>query len=367
MKPCLIGICLAIALVAQAGPSAVAAEPSQDLSLRRAIPADAFLAVYGKHNPERDFQREYYRQVWQTVQETRIVERSLKIVTQRMSEDDLGKAQAVMDQLREAVAPIDMEAILNCEEIIYAQMLQFPTSQHLVALHLTDESAVGVEQGMTNLFRKLEQLGENQVRVEQSQKDDAFVTCLHLPPQVPLNPTIIRMGEFVLFSTSRDMAMRSLHMLSDGAEPSKFDDPRVQQALARLPEPEDSLVFYDGKLQMEQMRGLSEFIRQNAGSGDAEQVVRLIESLLDEVSILDFEITVEYTEGNQNRSVAYGRILPNVSHKVLTKVLDSGEPFDNWSTWVPDKALSYSLNTGVNLHPVYEWITEVIPEQFPED
>jgi hypothetical protein len=33
---------------------------------------------------------------------------------------------------------------------------------------------------------------------------------------------------------------------------------------------------------------------------------------------------------------------------------------------VPAEAISYSLNTGANLHPAYEWIMAVIPERFPE-
>ena len=366
MKSCFFVSCLAIALAVRIGPPAAAADRPQDLNLQQAIPVDAFLAVYGKHNPERDFQREYYRQVWQTIQETRIVERTLKIITQRMSQDDLEQAQGVMNQLSEAVAPIDLEAVFNCEEIVYAQMLQFPTSHHLVALRLTEEGAMGMEQGVTNLLRQLEQLSDGRIGLEQSQQENASVTSLRLPPDVPLSPTIVRRNDLVLFSTSRDVALRSLRMLIDGTGPCKFDDPRVQQALSRLPEPEDALIFYDGKLQMEQLRALGPFIRQNAGGQDVERAVRLLDRILDEVSILDFEITVEYTEGNQNCSVSYGRLRPNVDDKVLTKVLGSGEPFDAWASWVPDKVVSYSLNTGVNLHPVYQWITEVLPEYFPE-
>ena len=34
----------------------------------------------------------------------------------------------------------------------------------------------------------------------------------------------------------------------------KFDDPRLKEALGRLPAPEDEVVFYDGKLQFEIVR-----------------------------------------------------------------------------------------------------------------
>ncbi len=162
MKQYFLGPWLAIALLTVTGFRAVADDPPRDLDLRRAVPDDAFMAVYGKHNPERDYQRDYYRQVWQTVQETQIIERAVKIATKRMSADDLEKARGVMDQLKEAAAPIDLEAIFNCEEAVYGQQFQLPTAQHVAAFRLSSEAAAGLEQGLTNLFRKAEQLSERQ-------------------------------------------------------------------------------------------------------------------------------------------------------------------------------------------------------------
>ena len=51
MKRRFLGLGLAIAMLATTGLRAVADESPRDLDLRRAIPADAFMAVYGKHNP----------------------------------------------------------------------------------------------------------------------------------------------------------------------------------------------------------------------------------------------------------------------------------------------------------------------------
>ena len=53
------------------------------VDVRRGVPDDVYLVVYGKHNPERDYQRKYYEEVWKTVQETKIIDRVIKIVTSR--------------------------------------------------------------------------------------------------------------------------------------------------------------------------------------------------------------------------------------------------------------------------------------------
>ena len=98
------------AVVLLAARCALAAEVPQSLDLRRAVPADAYLAVYGKHNPERDFQRAYYQEVWNEVQQTRILEKVVKIVTAHVPEGELEKAKSVLDEVRQAASPIDLRA-----------------------------------------------------------------------------------------------------------------------------------------------------------------------------------------------------------------------------------------------------------------
>ena len=72
---------LATLVVAVAAQSLIARADAQDL--RNAVPADMFLAVYGKHNPERDYQKQHYQEVWKAVEQTRIVERVVQLAQRR--------------------------------------------------------------------------------------------------------------------------------------------------------------------------------------------------------------------------------------------------------------------------------------------
>lgn len=354
-------------VVLLAAQVALAADRPRSLDLRRAVPADAYLAIYGKHNPERDFQREYYQEVWKTVQETQIIERALKIVTSRVPEEELEKAKSVLDELRTAAAPIDFKAILDSREVVYAQMMQVPTAQHLFLVRLSPKAASGCEEGIQNLFGLVEKYSEGQITAQSAKQGDASVTTLALPGEVPFRPTVVRLDDVLLLSSSDELAGRSLEMLVSGKGESKFDDPRLKEALRRLPEPEDSLVFYDGKLQFSQLRGMSNFIRQvSGGDPEAKRVADLLELVFDELAILDYEVTVEYTEGNQNRTAAYGKLLPGTEGKTFAKAVGSGKSFENWQAWVPAEAMAYSLSTGINLHPIYQRVMEVIKERFPE-
>ena len=354
---------------------AVGAEENQSPDLRRAVPADAYMAIYGKHNPERDYQRAYYEDIWNTVGETRIIERVLKIVTDRLPEADVERAKSVFDELCTAAEPLDLEALSNPKEVVYAQFMvqgtveskQPMTGQHLVLMRLTSEAAASSEEAVKNLFGLVEKYSDGKLAVRSVIESDATVSTLMLPSPIPFRPTVARLGDVLLLSTLDDVAQSSLALLTGGDGESKFDDPRLKDALARLPEPEDSLVFYDGRLQFSQMKGIAEFIRQVArGEPEAERVAAMVELLFDEMSILDYAATVEYTEGNLNRSATYGKLLPGAEDKLLAKMLAGGEPFEDWRNWVPSDALSYSLWTGINLHPLYEKVVAVIEERIPE-
>ncbi len=59
-------------------------------------------------------------------------------------------------------------------------------------------------------------------------------------------------------------------------------------------------------------------------------------------------------------------MLPGCEDKLLMKVFGSGQSFERWQQWVPADALSYSLSSGINLHPLYEYVIKLLNERFPE-
>ncbi len=294
--------------------AALAAGGEKTLDLRRAVPADVYLAVHTQHDPKRDFQRKYFEEVWNTVQETKIVDRTVKILTSRMSQKNLEEAKDVLTELKEAAKPIPVAEILKCKEAVYGQLMEARagdtkapfTSQHLVLLRLTPQAAAQTQEGIKNLFQVAEKYSGGKATVRTSEDGDAVIVGLSLPAEIPFSPTVIRVKDVLLISSLDAFARRSLNMLLHGGSPSKFDDPRLKEALRRLPPPEDSLVFYDGKQQFAQLRKLGEFIRRVAqNDSNAKRFADLLDGFFDELSAFDFEATVEYTEGNLNRSAAY--------------------------------------------------------------
>jgi len=342
----------------------VTAAEEKTVDLKRGVPAEAYLAVYSKHNPERDYQREYWKDIYDTVEKTEIVQRVLKIATSRVS----GEAKAVFDELKTAVEPIDLSELLNCQESIYAQKMGEMASQHLVLLRMTPDSAANYAQGIVNLFRLVEKFSDGKVPVKVDTDSPGHLTIMALPDKVPFRPVVGHHGDVFIFSSSEDFARKSLDGLFGTGGDSKFDDPRLNAALDQLPTAEDFVVFYDGRQQFKQMRGMAEAITKKSGgdSPEAKRWLGIMGKVFDELSVFDYEISVEYTEDNLNRTAALGRIIPGTEDRLLSRVFGSGQAFEEWHRWVPADATRYSLTTGVNLHALYEYVINFVKENIPE-
>ena len=335
--------------------------------LKEAIPPDTFLAVYGKHNPERDYQKQHLKAVWDEVEKSRIIERSMQIIQSRMAEGDVEQMIAVRDTLFAAMKPVHWENIVNVQEVAYGQRMQGISSQHVVLIRFPDDGASSLVEGLTNLFKLAEGAAKGNLKLETETFEETSLTIMRLPPGVPMAPTIGLNNDVFVFCSTPELARQCLTLMNTPSAESKFDDPRVAEALSHLPEAEDALVFFDGKALMLQLNGVVGFIQGvGAGNEDALRIAALVETILTEVNIVDHEVSVEYTDGNRNLSASYGKSAPGASETVLGKMVASQKPFEKWANWIPATATGFSLCSGVNTHPLYEWVTTEIPRRFPE-
>ena len=341
------------------------------LDVRRGVPDDVYLVVYGRHNPERADQYRHYAEVWKTVREIHLFDHLFEVVTAGVAAERREQSRGIKERLSEAVAPVDVPALIEAKEVIYARSVQMspvPFFHHLVLLRAAPEVIASTAAGMKNLFAVAEDYTDGKfAKFVESTEGEAKVYSLVLPDHLPLQPSFAQLGDLLVFSTSKDRLRKSLSMLVSGTGPSKFDDPRLAAALRQLPEMEDYLVFNDGKTRLDSLRGFGPFV-QAVSDGDpgVERFVRILDKVWDEAAIFDYEVTVGYTEGNLDRSVSYGKLLPNTGDASFRQVMFGAPPFEKWYAWVPADALSCSLGHGPNLHPLYEWIMAILKEDVPE-
>lgn len=336
--------------------------------LMEAAPNDAFLAIYRKHNPERDYQKAYYAEIRQTVQDTKIIDKFFAAIQKQVPADQFAQFDAIKNQLMQAVAPIDWDAAMDSSESLYIQTMEIPSTHHLVMARMADGGASSMVEGLTNLLKFAEAASQGQVPVVETEIGGITMTGVGLPPGVPMNPMFgaTEDGMFV-FTTSPALLEQCMSLMADPSAVSKFDDPRVATAMQQLPQWEDAIVFFDGRKLFSELKGLEAFIEGvGAGNEEATQMAAMMGQVFGEVDVLDYEMTVEYTDGNQNRSASYGAFRDGYEGTAVGKMFVDQELFENWSGWVPESATAWSLNSGATLAPLYAWAMEVIPATFPE-
>lgn len=355
--------CIALAMCPflPSDASAVAAD------LKDAASPDAYLVAWGTHNPERDYLRQHYADVWKTIQETRVVERVVQLVQSRIGEADAQQFIQVRDAITQATAPIDFDKLGKTSEVLYVQEMDFPTTRQLLMLRIPEGGAAGLNEAFANLFRLAEQAAGGSVSVSSETIEGCAVTFLRLPEQVPIQPLVGVKDDVFLFATSGELARQCLGLLAKPDAVSKFDDPRVVEALSQLPPAEDSITVFDAEALMSQLHGMGEFIRTaSKGNEKAVRVAAFAEKLTEQMRLVDLEVAVEYTEGFQNRQASFGRVRADAGDIVLRQMVSGQQPFGEWQKWVPENVAGFSLQTGVSLQPLYAWLMRELPASFPE-
>lgn len=354
-------------LLVALGVASASADDAKSVDIKRVAPADAFLAIYARHNPERDYQREYFAEAWKTFQDERIAERVMDIVTSHTPAEKLAAAKSKWEEIKTACEPISGQALMNADEVVVTEVMQAPINHVLIAARLHGNDAENCERGIVQMCELIGHWSDGKTAVETTHVQNATMTTLTLPKQSPYQPAMARLNDIVILSTDVGLLRRSLGLLQNNSEPCKFDDPRLKEALTHLPKPEDALVFFDGRTLFERLHGIGDFIRGQAHNDEhALRIAKLIDRVVNEVSIIDYEVSVEYTEPGQNRKVELVKLADNFDTKLLGRAISQAKPIENWQTWVPVDATAYSLKAGLNLHELYNGIMKIAQEEFPE-
>jgi hypothetical protein len=349
---------------------AIAATVAHGADIRRAAATDSHMAIYAHRNPEREAQREYMARTLQIIKDERIVERIGAIVESRVPADKLAQGKSAWQELQTALAPVNWTALTNAEEYVVVQAMvgkQVPTNNTLVAVKMSRDDAEACQLGVVQLLQLIAKWTGDDLKVETRRAAGASFTVLEAPPNFPFQPAVARFDDLLLVSTHSVLLEQSLAQLQDASLPSKFDDPRLKEGLSQLPPYEDSLMFLDGRQLFGRMREIASVIEKlGANDPGAKRAASLVNGIVDQVAILDYQVRVEYTQGDQVRTAQLVRMVDGYRETLLGRAVSQGKPIEDWRRYVPADAIAFSFSSGISLHEVYHGVTKFIREQFPE-
>ena len=343
-----------------------------DLDIKKIAPTDAHTIVYCKKNSERDYQAEYLADAWKTFRDERIAERIYDIAVKKAPAEDVAKLQEGWKQIQTALEPINLEALTDAEEFALFNTIIGPFGHTVLAVRLSDEDAEDYRQGVGNLFDVIQKWSEDKVTASTTEASGGKITRLQIPEDCPYQPAVACVSDLFLVSTSDVLLAQSLARLENDSAESKFDDSRLKEALAELPEAEDALTFFDANELFKGLEGIGDFIRTEAADDDeekkknVERAIGILNRAIKEFDVIEYEVVVEYTEDEQNRVAALGKVADGLETTLLGRAVSGGEPFEDWQSWVPADATAYSMSTGINLHEIYAGVMSFVREEIPE-
>ena len=377
----MFGGCLIVSLLAWTA-GAVAAEGLDGFKLLRAIPADAMIAVNGRHHDGQAFLNEQFERVWAAVEKQHF-DRDIKRLLKAMVEEDGGDVEAFDEQWRQMMdlaAGVQWSKLAK-QEMAFGMKLGLPSGVDWVLLFVPPKDEVIADyQGLAAILEKLAGLdvGGGMTLSAEETEGNTVVRRLSLGNEMlPLTLTLARCDDVLLLGFGSSMPEQALALLrgeSDAAVASLASTERFKAAFAKLPPPTDELAFIDVARLMGACRTFAQMaagigaMQPEEGGSESQPASPLafLTTLVDEFNLWDYVASVARTEGMQTVTEEITVLQPDAKTKAFGKVFYGGKPLAEPLKYIPKEATGVSVGGGMDFQALYQAIVEFVGKEVPE-
>lgn len=384
---------LGVAIMMVLGSLAVGTSSAQtDLSkfpLTKAAPADAFITIAARGNPEQQFLDEYWAGVGQAFLDTGILEDIWDLATEAVPDEKLDQVEEARERIGELLKQVQWGELFH-REMLYSARFASPTGgqglmyEGLLIGRMDKMTAESNYAGLKALLEEIVKMvsthaGEDALILKESKEDGVPMITLR-PAETPVSiVTIARNQELILASFGGDAILKEALALlkGKGEKTSLAETARFKKAFADLPPAEDTLVFWDIEGMFQPMRSIFVGIAgqkkaatqpadADAGVDDAEQWLKLVSAILDELSMADYMASVEWTDGYQVFTETVTAVRSEAKGRPLYEIMTANRPLPDWEKYIPKEADEFSCTSGINLSRLYRYILGFIEKNVPE-
>lgn len=333
-------------------------------TLGKAVPSDVYIYAHGVYNPEADFQKEYWLDVWKAFQASGVVEDVHNLINTSLPEHERAGFQKFWTKAGELIRGVDWNA--RIEEGVYAGRMSAPIPEYLVLLRYEEGKAQRNAEAFAAVLKEIDVAAgpEGSVAFETSMSHGATVSTLSFDSRTPLSIRVAARGAVVAISADRTLMDEALAALA--GEPTKtalVQSPRYREAMGRLPAPEDGLMFVDVHAILNGVRGIMDHATRDAANDtDAQEATRIVGKILDEFMLFDYVASTSRTEGYQQLSDSIVSLSPDAERSRLYRVFRP-DPVEKFDRFIPKEATGYSVYTGIDLSALYEGVLAFIEKE----
>lgn len=368
--------------------------------LTKAIPADVFVAVAARENPERQFLDAYWAEVGKAFWQSGIMTDVWDMAADSMSDEQVEEVEALHEKFATLFHEVQWGALFG-KEMIHVGRMVMPKGQ-ISSLYegallgrMDEKNAAANYQSLKALLGEIVKFaeakgGEGTLRLEEEKLDDLTVVSL-MPGPAPFH--IICIGQYkdviAISFAGRQIMTDCIDLLRGKGELKPLvNDERFKKAFATLPAAEDELFFFSppsmfgpvsnvlkmfgggkGPKGGEKPSGAEESEGEpGASEGESEEaaVVGTIARVIDDISIFDHIAGVEWTDGYSVHSQTLTRLTKDARKSPFYDILATKCAGQKYDRFVPKEAKTFSCSSGINLTKLYHYGRDLVMEVAPE-
>lgn len=399
----LIGF-VAAAFIVGLFPSASRAELDlKRFPLSRAIPADAFIAVAARANPERAYLDEYWGEVIQAFMDSGVLDDVWDLITNAMNEEQLETVEDVRDRFGELCQRVDWCDLFG-GEMVHAGRFSMTAPmgspyQGFIMGRMDKQRAAANYEALLALMKELIAFAEargakSALTLTETEEDGVSIAGL-TPEGAP----------FAVIGIARRDDIITVHLMGaqyvqegfallrgDSKKQPLIETKRFKNAFKDLPPAEDELVFFDFSGLMNGVSGMIKMIAgahqiqqgpgggeagesagPDGGSGDGKSAaagaphpgMMLITKVLDDIAVVDHIAEVSWTDGFRVFTESRTALKPGAKGKPFYEIVRGGTPA-RYDRFIPKEAVSFSCSSGINFTELFHYVRGVFEGMGPE-
>ncbi len=344
--------------------------------LSKVVPADVFIMVAGRHNPEREFLDRYWAKVFEAFARSGVCEEIWDQVISNIPDTDAEKAEAYAERFKKSIKQVRWSELF-AQESVYCQRVGFPAWENVVLTKQSTESVESNFAGLKSILTELAKMAGNGAEVTESKFEGATLCRLSFA-DAPIAVTVARRNDVLAMALGDGLLKDCLSLLSGrGKQSPLVATDRFKSALAKLPEAEDSVTFFDAASMMNGMKKMFGVLAKQGGAkhgeesegGDADphgMMFKVFDRVLDDLSIWDYSVTVSRTEGFSTIDESLTVLKPDAKKRRAYRVFTPTAKFDNIDRLVPKEAIDFSVSDGINFVELNDWVVSLVRDTVPD-
>lgn len=355
----------------------------KDFTLAKAIPADSFLAVHTRGHAGQEFLKKQGQRVWDEVLAARF-DRDLKKVFKAMTQPEATSQPASgpsafdtqWQKLSDVCATIDWAQLAE-REYAMAMKLGFPTTEWVSLMMPPADKVADNFAGLSGMLKMLVELAPDDLALSTEEADGSVVHKLSVTgAPFPIGVMLARHGDVILLAFGSTIGEQALAQLKGAGGKPLAESERFQAAVKQLPNPEDSLVFFDVAQFFTQMRGLLDQVLQMAAAGappegtpertDYDKAIKIPAKVLDALDMWEYVASSRSTKGMRTEETSISVLRDDAKSRGLYPAFYGNPPLESPLKYVPKDSGAFVASNGVNLQAAWRWALELIKNDVPQ-